>query len=113
MASADCRKQANIQNSTVVLYMSGEHSRNEMNIIPVNAMRHLERRVVVGTELKREGGRERGGRCEDRRKKGLRSEPQVISVLKSEEKSGIWTTKRKPFSRGKCFLERRSGYDAD
>lgn len=54
----DCRKQANIQNSTVVLYMSGEHSRNGMNIIPVNAMRYLEREGGGGNRVEK-GGRER------------------------------------------------------
>ena len=53
----DCRKQANIQNSTVVLYMSGEHSRNGMNIIPVNAMRYLEREGGGGNRVDK-GGRE-------------------------------------------------------
>ena len=69
------------------------------NIIPVNAMRHLEREGGGGNRVEM-GGRERmwgvGVKIEGRKVWG--HSPRS-SVFKSpeEEKSGIWTTKRKSF----------------
>ena len=90
--------------------MSGEHCRNEMkNIIPVNAMRHLEREGGGGNGVEK-GGRERmwgvGVKIEGRQVWGQSPRSSVFKSLE-EEKSGIWTTERRSFPGGKCL--RRGG----